>query len=148
MVRFMGFSRSGPSCDLHITKIGQRALRRCHAGDRPTADIGDARHSLGELMAQQAASYRDDEDKAGLAAAHDGLPDDLANFHHDPLAAAVAAGWDGVTVERQRLRTDPADPSGRLEDVTAGGRDVDLVTGVDGPAFGEHWLATVEALGR
>lgn len=103
---------------------------------------------LGELMARQAASYRDDEDKAGLATTHDRLPDDLANFHHDPLAAAVAAGWDGVTVERRRLRTDPDDPWGRLEDVTTGGRDVDLVTGVDGPAFGEHWLATVEAPGR
>jgi purine nucleosidase len=102
---------------------------------------------LGALMARQAASYRDDEDKAGLAAAHDGLPDDLANFHHDPLAAAVAAGWDAVTAERRRLRTDPDDPLGRfVEVVTAGGREVDLVTGVDGPAFGEHWLATVEAL--
>jgi inosine-uridine nucleoside N-ribohydrolase len=101
---------------------------------------------VGELMSRQAESYRDDEDKAGLAATHDGLPDDLANFHHDPLAAAVAAGWDGVTVERRQLRTDPDDPWGRLEDVTSGGREVDLVTGVDGPALGEHWLATVEAL--
>jgi inosine-uridine nucleoside N-ribohydrolase len=104
--------------------------------------------SLGELMARQAASYRDDEDKGGLAIAHDGLPDDLANFHHDPLAAAVAAGWDGVTLERRRLRTDPDDRWGRLEDVTTGGREVDVVTGVDGPTFGEHWLATVEALRR
>ena len=103
---------------------------------------------LGELMARQAASYRDDEDKAGLAATHDGLPDDLANFHHDPLAAAVAAGWDGVTVERRRLGTDPDDPCGRLEEVSQGGREVDLVTDVDGAAFAEHWLATVEALSR
>jgi inosine-uridine nucleoside N-ribohydrolase len=102
---------------------------------------------LGELMAQQAASYRDDEDKGDLASAHDGLPDDLANFHHDPLAAAVAAGWDGVRVERRRLRTDPDDPWARLEDAATGGREVDLVTAVDGPAFAEHWLATVGALG-
>jgi hypothetical protein len=52
-----------------------------------------------------------------------------------------------VTVGRQLLRTDPDDPWGRLEVVTTGGREVELVTGVDGPAFGEHWLATVEALG-
>ena len=44
--------------------------------------------------------------------------------------------------------TDPDDPWGRLEDVTVGGRELDLVTGVDGPAFAEHWLATVEAWGR
>jgi inosine-uridine nucleoside N-ribohydrolase len=102
---------------------------------------------LGELMARQAASYRADEDKGGLATAHEGLPDDLANFHHDPLAAAVAAGWDGVRVERRRLRTDPDDPWARLEDAATGGREVDLVTAVDGPAFAEHWLATVGALG-
>jgi inosine-uridine nucleoside N-ribohydrolase len=101
---------------------------------------------LGRLMARQAASYRVDRDRVGLAATHQALPDDLANFHHDPLAAAVAAGWDGVTVERRRLRTDPSDPWGRLEAVTEGGRQVDLVTDVDGSRFAEHWLATVEGL--
>ncbi len=30
-----------------------------------------------------------------LARRHAGLPDDFINFHHDPLACAVAAGWDG-----------------------------------------------------
>jgi purine nucleosidase len=102
--------------------------------------------ALGRLMAAQAEAYRDDAGKAALAAAHPGLPDDLANFHHDPLAAAVAAGWHGVTVETLHLRTVAGDPSARLERVPAGrpgGRPVELVVGVDGPAFGEHWLRTV-----
>jgi inosine-uridine nucleoside N-ribohydrolase len=129
-----------------LTVVPLAATAQAHLRDR---DLPRLRRvgPLGQLMARQAASYRDDEDKAGAAATHDGLPDDLANFHHDPLAAAVAAGWDGVTVRRQLLRTDPDDPWGRLEVVTTGGREVELVTGVDGPAFGEHWLATVEALG-
>ena len=100
---------------------------------------------LGALMAGQAIAYRDDEGKTALALAHRGLPDDLANFHHDPLAAAVAAGWDGVSTVRRRLRTAPDDPHGRLEEAP-GGREVDLVVDVDGPAFAEHWLTAVEAL--
>jgi inosine-uridine nucleoside N-ribohydrolase len=108
---------------------------------------------LGALMAGQAEAYRDDEGKTALALAHPGLPDDLANFHHDPLAAAVAAGWDGVTVERRRLRTAPGDPDGRFEAAPDGrpgdgGRDVGLVVDVDGPAFAAHWLRTVETLER
>ena len=40
--------------------------------------------------------------RAGLAEENPTLPADLLNFHHDPLAAAVAVGWDGVTIERPR----------------------------------------------
>jgi hypothetical protein len=75
------------------------------------------------------------------------LPDDLANIQHDPLAAAVAAGWDGVTIEQAYLRTVPGE-HGRLERVgpdDPGARSVELVVGVDGPAFAEHWLDTVTA---
>ncbi len=70
------------------------------------------------------------------------LPEDLLNFQYDPAACAVALGWPGRTVEETRviLREDGAlvrDPDGR---------PVRLVTAVDGAAFAEHWLATVEAL--
>ncbi len=95
----------------------------------------------------QATAYRDDEGKTALAQANPGLPDDLANFHHDPLAAAVAAGWDGVTIEHTFLRTVVAE-HGRLERAgpdDPGARGVELVVGVDGPAFAAHWLDTVTA---
>ena len=75
------------------------------------------------------------------------MPDDLANFHHDPLAAAVAAGWDGVTIEHTFLRTVVGE-HGRLERAgpdDPGARRVELVVGVDGPAFAAHWLDTVTA---
>lgn len=115
-------------------------------------DVGRLRAvgPLGRLMASQAEAYRDRGGKADIAAAHDGLPDDLVNFHHDPLTAAVATGWPGVTVEHRRLRSADGDPAARLEPAAArnpGGRDVELVVHVDGPAFAEHWLATVVALG-
>ncbi len=67
-----------------------------------------------------------------------GLPDDLLNFHYDPLACAVAAGWDGALVEETELvaRQDdgwlafPKEP---------GGRKTRAVTGVDGPSLEEEW---------
>ena len=76
---------------------------------------------LGELMARQAEAYGVDR-RAGLADENPKLPDDLLNFHHDPLAAAVAVGWGGVTF--------------------AG----NVVEDVDGDAFSERWLQAIEHL--
>ncbi len=76
---------------------------------------------LGDLMARQAEAYGVDR-RAGLAEENPKLPDDLLNFHHDPLAAAVAVGWDGVTF------------------------DGNVVSDVDGDAFSERWLQAIEHL--
>jgi hypothetical protein len=75
-----------------------------------------------------------------------GLPDDLLNFHYDPLACAVAAGWDGARVEELELRTH------KEEGVLAfpeepGGRKTRVVTEVDGPRFEEEWLRAVASGG-
>ena len=72
-------------------------------------------------MARQAEAYGVDR-RAGLAEENPKLPDDLLNFHHDPLAAAVAVGWDGVTF------------------------DGNVVSDVDGDAFSERWLQAIEHL--
>lgn len=101
---------------------------------------------LGALLVRQASAYREDAGKADLAAAHPGLPNDLLNFHHDPLTAAVAAGWDGVVVEQVRLVTVEADgalafrsdPSGRLTRV---------VVEVDQERFRHDWAAAVRRAG-
>ena len=113
------------------------------------ADLPRLRASgeLGELLARQAAAYAEDHEMVALGRAHAGLPDDLLNFHHDPLACAVAVGWPGVTVENVRvrpvrdghlLRFQP-DESGRLARV---------VTEVDAAALSEAWLTSVEAAQR
>jgi len=101
-------------------------------------------------MAGQAEAYRDDEGKRELARAYAGLPDDLANLHHDPLTAAVAAGWTGTTVSPTPLRPMAGDEAGRWERTTADDPSglVELVVEVDGPAFTDHWLTTVGALPR
>jgi inosine-uridine nucleoside N-ribohydrolase len=81
--------------------------------------------ALGELMARQAEAYLADR-RAGLADDNPRLPADLLNFHHDPLACAVAVGWDGVTIE----------PTATCR----------VVTDVDGDAFSERWIEAIEHL--
>ncbi len=114
-----------------LTVVPLAVTAQVHLRDRDLPRLATA-GSLGRLMAGQAAAYRDDWGKRALGLAHTGLPDDLANFHHDPLTVAVAAGWPGVTIEASSLD----------------GRFVNLVVDVDGPAFGEEWLSTVESLRR
>ncbi|HUQ38605.1 MAG TPA: nucleoside hydrolase [Acidimicrobiales bacterium] len=88
---------------------------------------------VGTLLADQAEAYAADGDKGALGRAHPGLPDDLLNFHHDPLAAAVAVGWPGAVLEPRAV-----DP---------GGRDREVVAGIDGDWFTDAWLTAVEAIG-
>lgn len=73
---------------------------------------------------------------------HDGLPEDLLNFHYDPVACAVALDWPGAVVEDMTLTTEVEDDVLRWHRSTAG-RAVRVLTDVDGPAFTEVWLAAV-----
>jgi hypothetical protein len=79
-----------------------------------------------------------------LGREHSGLPDDLLNFHYDPVACAVAVGWSGATVEEVRLR--PVQRDGVLSFQShAEGRPTQVVLEVDGADFGAVWLSAVEA---
>jgi inosine-uridine nucleoside N-ribohydrolase len=97
---------------------------------------------LGALLAEQSRVHGEDSGFADLAAEHERLPDDLVNFHWDPLAAAVAAGWSGATTERVGIRTAMDDGITTFRrDPKA--REIDLVTDVDAAAFGPYWLERV-----
>jgi purine nucleosidase len=101
---------------------------------------------LGELLAAQSEEHSVSSGMAGLGAAHPGLPDDLLNFHYDPVACAVAVGWPGVRLESRRLR--PALDGGWLRFLDhPDGRPTHVLTDVDGAAFTEAWLAAVAAAG-
>lgn len=76
-----------------------------------------------------------------------GLPDDLLNFHYDPLACAVAVGWDGVMVEELELAARQEDDGSLAFPEEAGGRKTLVVTGVDGPRLEEEWLRAVVSVG-
>jgi len=127
-----------------LTLVTLADTLRTHLRGRDLARLGAA-GPVGELLAAQAVAYAARLGQAALARRHDGLPDDLLLFLHDPLTCAVALGWDGVTVERRRLRA--AFSGGLLTwEPDAAAPSVRVVTGVDGPAFREAWLAAVERL--
>ena len=102
---------------------------------------GDA---LARLVATQAEVYSASEaSRTHFGRMYAGLPEDFINFQHDPLACAVALGWDeGVRVEELPLKTSIED-GWLVQRVEEGGRPTKVVTRVDGRAFDEHWLRTV-----
>lgn len=99
---------------------------------------------MGELLARQSEAHGEDSGKSDLGARFPGVPDDLVNFHYDPLACAVAAGWPGVTVEKRRLRAQIVRGVLRLLPARHG-RSVRTVVDVDGGAFTGVWLSAVRA---
>lgn len=103
----------------------------------------DACGPIGQLLARQALAYCEDERKTEIALTHKGLPDDLLNFHHDPLAAAVAVGWEGVTSQQMPLLT-RWDGAVLSFEPRPDGRRTDVVTAVDSAAFDEVWISAVE----
>ena len=93
---------------------------------------------VGALLADQIAAHGARWDRPNAIA----LPDDLLNFQYDPAACAVALGWPGVAIEETRLVLRPDGSLAR----EPGGQPARLVTAIDGDAFAEHWLTTVETL--
>jgi hypothetical protein len=77
-----------------------------------------------------------------LGTAHDALPDDLLNFQYDPLACAVAAGWDAVTIEELPVLHRLSEGLLRMS-VEDGALPLRVVTDVDAAAFDEAWLGAV-----
>jgi purine nucleosidase len=115
----------------------QTALRRAHLASLERAG------PLAALVALQAEACATDwrnEERYGRTCA--GLPSDTIAFLHDPLACAVAAGWDGVGVETLPLTLREANKT-LYQQVNPLGRPTRVVTRVDGAAFGDLWCATL-----
>ena len=102
---------------------------------------------LGALLAQQAVDYAELSGKAALGRSHAGLPDDLVLSLHDPLACAVALEWAGVTVRRRGLAPVLTD-GGLVLRSDPSGVPMGVVEAVDGSAFTDAWLASVESADR
>ena len=77
-----------------------------------------------------------------MLVARSGLPDDLLNFHYDPLTCAAALGWEGVEFDHFRIRVDARNGS-LLMRVDPEGVGLRVATAVDGPSFNRHWLRVV-----
>jgi inosine-uridine nucleoside N-ribohydrolase len=108
---------------------------------------------LARLIADQAAAFAEDQRlDAQYGRACAGLPDDLVNFQHDPLACAVALGWDGVTIETVPLApvievgTHGGKGDGWLRlRVDPDGRPFRVVTAVDAARFAAYWLEALHS---
>ena len=118
-----------------LTVTVETALRRAYLKDLRKAG------KLGQLVAQQAEAFAvDEKNEIKFGETCEGLPSDIINFQHDPLACAIALGWnEGIEIEELLLFLEQKD--GWLhERIDPAGKPVRVVTKVDGPRFNEFWL--------
>jgi inosine-uridine nucleoside N-ribohydrolase len=127
-----------------LTVVGLDVTVQVHLRGAHLDRLRDDGGPVGEVLARSSLAHGTDDGNAAFGAKYPRLPDDLVNYHHDPLACAVAVGWDGVTVEERRLAPILEDGALRLVD-SPDGRPVRLVTAVDADAFAERWLDAVTA---
>jgi inosine-uridine nucleoside N-ribohydrolase len=121
-------------CDVTL----QTSLRRAYLPGLAQAG------PIGALIARQAEAFAHDEgyeEKYGRTCA--GLPDDTINFLHDPLAVAVALGWEGVMIETLPLRPQLNEVGFLRAAIAADGKPTRVVTRVAGRAFGDWWYETL-----
>lgn len=100
--------------------------------------------SLARLIARQAEAFASSGHiKTQYGRTCDRLPEDTINFQHDPLACAIALGWnDGVEIRKVPLKSKIE--SGWLrQTIDPAGKPTNLVTRVNGERFSEHWLSIV-----
>ena len=126
-----------------LTLVTLPATLKAHlrAADLPRLQ---ASGPLGMLLARQSEAHAQDAKMGELGRSHAGLPDDLLNFHYDPVACAVAVGWPGAAVEKTRLKPILEGELLRFQPHQQG-RLTRVVVDLDGVAFSECWFTTVEA---
>jgi inosine-uridine nucleoside N-ribohydrolase len=123
-----------------LTVTAETALRRAFLSDLRAAG------ALGELIARQGEEFAiDEQNEKKYGETCENLPNDIINFLHDPLACAIALGWnDGIEIKELPLIFEERD--GWLhERVDASGRPTRVVTSIEGPRFNEFWLNTITA---
>lgn len=119
----------------------QTALRRSYLpGLRQASPVG-------ALLALQAEAFaHDEQNEARFGQTCFGLPNDTINFLHDPLACAVALGWNGVEIEEILLRPEISEAGYLKAANTHDGKPTLVVTRVDGNGFNEWWYHVVAGL--
>ena len=118
-----------------LTVTVETALRRAYLEDLRNAG------ALGQLIARQAEAFAiDEQNETKYGTTCDRLPPDIINFQHDPLACAIALGWnEGIEMEEVPLLLEERD-GWLYERIDPTGRPIRVVTKVDGPRFDEFWL--------
>jgi len=131
------FENSSPTL-IPLTVTVETALRRAY--------LDDLRRSggLGQLIARQAEAFAvDEKNESKYGGTCDGLPKDIINFQHDPLACAIALGWsEGIEIREIPLALDLKE--GWLhEKIDAAGKPMKVVTKIDGDRFNQFWIETI-----
>jgi inosine-uridine nucleoside N-ribohydrolase len=117
-----------------VTVSCQTALRRAYLPRLAQAG------RLGQLIVRQAElCARSEHYEQIYGETCPGLPRDIINFLHDPLACAIALGWkEGVEMETIPLKLETRE-SWLYEIPASSGILTHLVTKIDGNAFNEYW---------
>lgn len=121
-----------------ISVTVETALRRKHLERLSKAG------ELGRLLIRQAEAFAEDQKIAEKFTESCGkLPGDIINFQHDPLACAIALGWnEGVEISEIPVKTELNE--GVLQrKIDTGGKRTRIVTKIDGERFSEFWVETV-----
>ena len=113
----------------------ETALRRAYLDDLRKSG------ALAHLIAQQAEAFAvDEQNEKKFGETCEGLPNDIINFLHDPLACAIALGWrDGVEIDEVPLILEEKD--GWLHEwIDRLGKSIRVVKKIDRASFNEFWL--------
>ncbi|HLO18385.1 MAG TPA: nucleoside hydrolase [Anaerolineales bacterium] len=113
----------------------ETALRRAYLDDLQKSG------ALGQLITRQAEVFATDEqNETRYGETCEGLPRDLINFQHDPLACAIALGWrDGIEVKELPLMIEEKD-GWLYERIDSSGKLIRVVTKINGTRFNEFWI--------
>lgn len=99
---------------------------------------------LSKLIAKQGELFAKDEqmeEKYGRTCSN--LPNDLINFLHDPLAVAIALGWnDEVEIKELPLKYE-IENSWLTEKIVPSEKPTKIVTKINGEKFSNFWLKKV-----
>lgn len=121
-----------------MTVTVETAIRRAYLP--ALGEIG----KLGQLLVRQNEAHDreyQNEEKIGKTCAR--LPADILNFQHDPLACAIALGWnDGISIEDVPLRFAVIE-GGLHEIIDEAGKKTKLVTRINGAKFNAFWFQTM-----
>jgi inosine-uridine nucleoside N-ribohydrolase len=99
---------------------------------------------LAQLIARQAEAFAKEwNNEVMYGQTCKGLPEDTINFQHDPLACAIALGWnEGVEIREFLLKREIRD-GWLIQTIDESGKPTKVVTRVNGDKFNEFWLDTV-----
>jgi len=159
-----GFPKWGNQDDFNV-QVDVMSARHVFANSTPTlvtlavtaetalrtSDVERLRGSgaLGRLLARQAEAFAEDEKMAArFGATCAEVPADIINFHHDPLACAIAVGWrNGVEIAELPLIIEERE-GWLVERIDDSGRPFKVVAKVDGQRFNDFWIDVTTKVSR